>query len=77
MKFIRRILRKTAIGRFFMANDRIAAIKGTIHISRTDIRKARAIVGNLYLYGSDKKKANLAVQILEGVNEVLSKVEGL
>lgn len=75
MKFIRRILRKTALGRFFMANDRIAAIRSTINISRINIRRSSAIVGKLSVYGSDKKDANFAVRLLESVNEVLAKAE--
>lgn len=75
MKFIRRLLEKTPLVRFFKANDRVAAIRSTIRISRTDIRKARAIVGNLSVYGADKKYANFVVQLLEGVNEVLAKAE--
>ena len=77
MKFIRRLLRKTFLGRFFMANDRIAAIRGTISISRINIRKSCAIVGKLSVYGGDKKYANFVVQLLESANEALAKAEEL
>ena len=75
MKFIRRLLRKTYLGRFFMANDRIAAIKGSIRIASTDILRARAIVGKLSVYGADKKDANFVVQLLGNVDEYLKKLE--
>lgn len=77
MKFIRRLLRKTPLGRFFMANDRIAAIKVTVGISRIDILMARAIVGKLSVYGADKKDANFVVQLLGNVGECLKNLEAI
>lgn len=77
MKFIRRLLRRTFLGRFFRANDRIESIKDVVYISRADIIKAMSIVKNLSVYGGDKKNANFAVILLREANENLKRAEAI
>lgn len=77
MKFIRRLLEKTPLVRFFRSNDRVAAIKSEVRVSRKNVRDAQYAIRRISAYGRDRRDLNFAALVLDAANEHLAKAEEL